>query len=71
MISFHTYVHPKPIIHLAFTHREKFVSFVKKINKNIHVNVHTHTYGIVAGGITVWVALNTELGTRSNVQRAA
>lgn len=29
------------------------------------------TYGIVAGGMTVRVALNTELGARSNVQRAA
>lgn len=39
----------------------------KRIHKNIHVE--RNTYDIVADSMTVWVALDTGLGTGSNVQR--
>lgn len=52
-------------MNLAFTWR-KICLICKEINENIHVTVH-----IVTGGMAVRVALNTELGARSNVQRAA
>lgn len=54
-------------MNLAFTWR-KICLICKEINENIHVTV---LYGIVTGGMAVRVALNTELGARSNVQRAA
>lgn len=48
-------------MNLAFTWR-KICLICKEINENIHVTVHM---------VLLRVALNTELGARSNVQRAA
>lgn len=54
-------------IYSFFINNSKNLFRAKRIHKNIHEE--RYTYGIVAGGMTVWVALDTGLGAGSNVQR--